>query len=96
MTGFRYRSAAENRGATPPTAVSRRTFLSGVGATGVGALLTACGGAGSTAPTSSAAPGTSGGATTVSGATNFYHWRSEDRAVLDGLGWVTFANAAAE
>lgn len=67
-----------------PTRIPRRSFLTGLGVAGAGAVLTACGGPGATAATStSAAAG--GGTTAVTGVTNFYHWRSEDKAALDGL-----------
>ncbi|MET0866384.1 MAG: extracellular solute-binding protein, partial [Nakamurella sp.] len=77
--------------ATSPTnpfrsGLSRRSFLTGIGLSGAGLLLAACGGPGSTAaPTSAAASGSAGGAAAVTGAVNFYHWRSEDKAIIDTL-----------
>jgi raffinose/stachyose/melibiose transport system substrate-binding protein len=66
--------------------VSRRSFLTGLGLSGAGVLLAACGGPGSTAsPTSAASSGSASGASTVTGAVNFYHWRSEDKAIIDTL-----------
>jgi raffinose/stachyose/melibiose transport system substrate-binding protein len=65
--------------------VSRRSFLTGLGATGAGALLAACGGPGATATPSSSTSAAGTGAATVGGVTNFYHWRSEDRAAIDSL-----------
>ncbi|WP_205844033.1 ABC transporter substrate-binding protein [Nakamurella deserti] len=67
------------------TPVSRRSFLAGLGATGAGAMLAACGGPGATATPSSSASTGGTGSGTVGGVTNFYHWRSEDRAALDSL-----------
>ena len=67
------------------TALSRRSFLTGLGLSGAGVLLAACGGPGSSAspPTAAAASGSAGAA--VTGTANFYHWRSEDKAVIDTL-----------
>ena len=69
-----------------PSGVTRRSFLTGVGLSGAGLLLAACGGPGSTAsPTSAAAAASGSGTANVTGTVNFYHWRSEDKAVLDTL-----------
>ncbi len=69
-----------------PSGVTRRSFLTGVGLSGAGLLLAACGGPGSTAsPTSAAAAASGSGSANVTGTVNFYHWRSEDKAVLDTL-----------
>src|SRR5664279_4634686 len=67
------------------TALSRRSFLTGIGPSGAGVLLAACGGPGSTAssPTSAGARASAGAA--ITGTANFYHWRSEDKAVIDTL-----------
>jgi raffinose/stachyose/melibiose transport system substrate-binding protein len=67
------------------TAVPRRAFLTGLGAVGAAGLLAACGGPGATATPSSSSSSAGGGPATVGGVTNFYHWRSEDRAALDSL-----------
>jgi raffinose/stachyose/melibiose transport system substrate-binding protein len=67
------------------TGLSRRSFLTGVGLSGAGLALAACGGPGSTASPTGTAAGGSGGAGAVTGTVNFYHWRSEDKAVLDKL-----------
>ncbi len=67
-----------------PVQLSRRSFLAAAGVSGLGMVVAACGGPGSTAsPTTTAASGGAGGA--VTGTVNFYHWRSEDKAVLDEL-----------
>jgi raffinose/stachyose/melibiose transport system substrate-binding protein len=67
------------------SALSRRSFLTGLGLSGAGVLLAACGGPGSTAssPTTAGASGSAGSAVTETA--NFYHWRSEDKAVIDTL-----------
>jgi len=66
--------------------VSRRSFLTGVGLSGAGLVLAACGGPGSSAnPTSAATSAAGSGAASVTGAVNFYHWRSEDKAIIDTL-----------
>src|SRR5664279_2834085 len=67
------------------SALSRRSFLTGLGLSGAGVLMAACGGPGSTAssPTTAGASGSAGSAVTETA--NFYHWRSEDKAVIDTL-----------
>lgn len=67
-----------------PAPLTRRSFLAAAGATGLTAALAACGGPGSTA-TPTAATGSSSAGGQVTGTVNFYHWRSEDKAVLDEL-----------
>ena len=63
--------------------VARRSLLAALGAGGAGAVLAACGGPGGGADDEpDAAPEPGGDA---SGTVNFYHWRSEDKAVLEEL-----------
>lgn len=71
--------ALSSRGAGP----SRRALLSALGAGGAAAALAACGGPGSGGSDEPAAAPSAGG--DLSGSVNFYHWRSEDKAVLDEL-----------
>ncbi|MGY5766147.1 ABC transporter substrate-binding protein [Brachybacterium sp. DNPG3] len=66
-------------------APARRTVLGAAGAAAAGLALSACGGPGS----SSAGAGASDGGS-ASGSLSFYHWRSEDRTVLEDLA-ATFA-----
>ncbi len=64
--------------------VSRRSFLAAVGLAGLGTTIGACGGPGSSDEPDTGGGGTGGGGD-VSGEINFYHWRGEDREVIDEL-----------
>lgn len=68
---------------THSSPVGRRTLLTALGTGGAGAALAACGGPGSGGPDGPEAAPEPGG--DLSGAVNFYHWRSEDKTVLDEL-----------
>lgn len=65
------------------TAVGRRSLLTAVGVGGAVAVLAACGGPGSGGSDEPAAAPEPGGE--ASGTVNFYHWRSEDKTVLEEL-----------
>ncbi|GAA1490159.1 ABC transporter substrate-binding protein [Brachybacterium sacelli] len=67
---------------SPGRGPGRRSVLTALGAAGTGAALAACGGPGSGSGGATAAPDPGGD---VSGTVNFYHWRSEDKAVLEEL-----------
>ena len=70
-----------------PGSIGRRSLLTGLGVAGSGLALAACGGPGSGSAGSGgdAGGGSDGGSGEVTGTVNFYHWRSEDKAVLDEL-----------
>lgn len=70
-----------------PGSIGRRSLLTGLGVAGSGFALAACGGPGSGSAGSGgdAGGGSDGGSGEVTGTVNFYHWRSEDKAVLDEL-----------
>lgn len=61
----------------------RRSVLTALGLSGAGAALAACGGPGTGGSDEPAAAPEPEGA--AGGTVNFYHWRSEDKAVLDEL-----------
>lgn len=72
------------RSSITPRTVSRRSFLAGVGVAGLGAAFGACGGPGAGNDPETGSGGTAGSGE-VSGEINFYHWRGEDREVIDQL-----------
>ncbi len=76
-------SAHSRSAALPNVLTSRRSVLAGLGLVGLTPVLAACGGPGATssAPTTGAA-GTPGA---VQGDISFYHWRGEDREVIDQI-----------
>ena len=70
---------AASRSALP----TRRSVLAGLGLVGLAPVLAGCGGPGSTG--SAPATGASGPAGSVQGDISFYHWRGEDREVIDQI-----------
>lgn len=63
--------------------IDRRGLLTALGVGGAGAALAACGGPGSGGSDEPAAAPEPGGE--AGGTVNFYHWRSEDKSVLEEL-----------
>lgn len=83
MNSHRSHRSSSGRSSVGRSRIDRRSLLTAFGVGGAGAALAACGGpgsGGSDEPDPAPEPGGEAG-----GTVNFYHWRSEDKAVLDEL-----------